>query len=507
MDAFGTALATTTLVVQYVSACAAFASQAESLAARFEWDLRAMQIIKDYFNPSGQNLKLLPQGENLLQRTMVYLDRMVIKAQKKLNIIQRKGFLSQVALGASWIVRRSDLEELEAGLFAWTQRFGVHVLDLNLNLRNSVQTQYNPRCPVPRVVRSNDRLRDFAHLTMQEKKARANHLLLQDANKLASRITNSPFITCTPLRTDRKGTDLEESGDNELIFASRMVSQKVLGDTQAFASLREDMGILAAALNCLDHDANIRLLKVEYYFYHEQMGQFVFAHHPPHSVESMTSLEKLLSVDSFPKVNTPLDQRLKLAYKLAEAVFFLHTADFLHKNITSSSIVVFENSEESDESDGSDTSNTDLANAYLMGFDLIRGAETRTTKEGAVKEVDTSRSIWEFDTYQHADRQQGARSPKYVKVYDVYSLGVVLLEVGMWQPLSTIAPDLDKKDPKDWSTELSDIAIKSLKPRSGAKYSRLVSWCLALDGDDGMKETDFTENVLDPLEEIAEALC
>lgn len=507
MDAFSTALATTTLVVQYVSACADFSSQAKSLAARFEWDLRAMQIIKDHFDQSGQKRKLLPQDEHMLKRTLVYLDGIVIKAQKKLNIIQRKGFLNQVALGASWIARRSDLEDLEVEVFAWTQRFGVHVLDLSLDLRTSIQTQCNKRCLAPRVVRSNDRLREFAHLVLQDKKARADHMLLQDANKLASRITNSPFIAYTPLWLDRKETGYEEPGDHQLIFASRMVSQKVMRDTKAFASLKQDMGILAAALNCLDPAANIRLLKVEYYFYHEQSGQFVFAHHPPHSVESMTSLEKRLSLDPFPKVNTPLDERLKLAYKLAEAVFFLHTADFLHKNITSSCVVVFENLEESDESDDSDKPDSDLANAYLMGFDLIRGAETRTTKEGAVKEADDSRSIWEFDIYQHADRQQGVLSPKYVKVYDVYSLGVVLLEIGMWQPLSRIAPDLEKMDPKYWPIRFSDIALRSLKPRAGGKYSRLVSWCLALDGDDGMKETDFIEHVLDPLEEISEALC
>lgn len=507
MDAFSTALATTTLVVQYVSACASFSSQAQSLTARFEWDLRAMQIIKNYYGCSSQDLNLLPEDETLLQRTWVHLDRIVFRAQKKLRMIQRTSSLRQIVLGASWIARRSDLEDLETELFAWTQRFGVHVLDLSLNFRTSLQTAFTPSCPPPYTVKSNDSLREFSQLSLQDKKVRADDVLLRDASKLASRITNSPFITNTPLRLNHRRAGHGGSGNSQLVFASRMVSEQMQRDTKAFTGLKQDMGILAAALNCLDPAANIRLLKVEYYFYHEESRQFVFAHHPPRPVESMTSLEKRLSFDPFPEVRISLDQRLQLAYKLAEAVFFLHTADFLHKNITSSSVVVFENLECSDDSEDLVGSHSDLANAYLMGFDLIRGAETRTTKEGAVKEADDVRSIWEFDVYQHADRQQGKMAPRYTKVYDVYSLGVVLLEVGMWQPLSEIAPDLGKTEPRYWPTKLSEISTTSLKLRTGEKYSRLVSWCLAVSGDDGMKETDFIEHVLDPLEEIANALC
>lgn len=53
----------------------------------------------------------------------------------------------------------------------------------------------------------------------------------------------------------------------------------------------------------------------------------------------MMTLEEMVSGDSFPEVDYPLNERLKLAYKIAKAVFFLHTAGFLHKNITSSSVV------------------------------------------------------------------------------------------------------------------------------------------------------------------------
>jgi len=496
MDAFGIALATGTLIVQYVAACAAFSPQARSLTARFEWDLRALRLIRDYFtqkkaqHPSQQ---LAPEDEALLQRTAEYLDGLVAKAQRSLSTIQRKGFRNKVALGATWVARRSSLEELESEIFSWTERFGVRVLDLSPALRSAIPASPVSPAPdssAPPVIKSNDRLQEFVHLALKDKEERAKHMLLRDSSKLALSITGSRFVSSTPLQVDNE----------QFVFASRKVSQKLVSKTKDFEDIELDVSILAAGLNCLDPAADIRLLKVESYFYHADSGQFLFVHHPPYRAMSMTTLERRISVDPFPETEAPLNQRLKLAHKLAEAVLFLHSANYRHKNITSSSVVAFHKWDES----GGPSSTLD--DAYLMGFELIRGAETRTTKEGAIKETEDSRSIWEFDIYQHPDRQQGVGSKRYEKVYDVYSLGVVLLELGLWQPLSKAATGLDQGNPLGWAGHLSHLAAKSLKPIVGERYERLVSWCLALISDDGMKETDFVEQVLDPLEDMAHAL-
>jgi serine/threonine protein kinase len=364
-----------------------------------------------------------------------------------------------------------------------------------LALPPKFQTIINPAAGLgplaPAVVRSNNRLSEFLQLALQEKEVRAKHMLLQDPSELESKITGRPDISFLPL----------QNGAEQIIFSSRRVSQKTISDKAAFKSLEFDMCVLAAALNCVDPVANIRLLKVEYCFYHAESSQFLFAHIPPYRTMSMMTLEKLISGDPFPETEAPLDQRLKLAQKLAEAVLFLHAVDFLHKNITSSSVVALRRWDESAEPSSS------LDDAYLMGFDLIRGAEAKTTKEGAVKQADeTPRSIWEFDIYQHPDRQQGEKSLKYTKTYDVYSLGVVLLEIGLWRPLSKEVKGLDKGNPSSWATKLHDLAVSELSPRIGEGYQRLVLWCLSLSGNDGMKKADFVEHVLDPLEDMANTM-
>lgn len=83
--------------------------------------------------------------------------------------------------------------------------------------------------------------------------------------------------------------------------------------------------------------------------------------------------------------------------------------------------------------------------------------------------------MWDFDIYQHPDRLQGESAPRYISTYDVYSLGVVLLEVGLWKPLEDVADDLelDLVDRSNWPGELLKAA-EGLFVMVGQRYCRLV---------------------------------
>ncbi|KAK3395234.1 hypothetical protein B0H63DRAFT_518299 [Podospora didyma] len=197
-----------------------------------------------------------------------------------------------------------------------------------------------------------------------------------------------------------------------------------------------------------------------------------------------------------------LNHRLQCVYKLAEAVFFLHTAGFLHENITPGCGVVLP-------TPPSQRPTALVDGAYLMGFDLIRGADAYTAKQGIALAAGSSdsQSIWDFDVYQHRDRlQTGGRSgPRYIKTYDVYSLGVILLQVGLWQPLVEVVPELADMDKAEWADQLLEL-VPSLAPRVGERYAGLVSWCLGLTGDEVTRDDEFVKRVLDPLEDMAKAL-
>jgi hypothetical protein len=494
MDIFGTVVTAGGLILQFLDACSAYSDEAKSLKTRFDWDMRVLKVINDYFaqrQSHKADRQLAPEDAELLERTANYLDGFVAKVQKTLWKIERKGWLQDGVKHIMWITRRADLKEMEKEIFEWTLRFDVRVLGLPSELRRIVpNAAAGDEVRPPAVVRSNERLQEFLALASAAKQRRGRSMLLATPDEVVSKITHRGDISFQPLRY----------GTEQIIFASRRVPPERVPGSPTFQSMESEMGELAAALNCLDPAADIRLLKVEFYFYHADSNQFLFAQKPPYPTTSMMTLEEMISGDPFPKVEASLNERLKLAHKLAEAVFFLHAAGFIHKNITSSSVVALRRP-----SFPPGEIIPEIDDSYLMGFDLIRGTEAITNKEGAVSRPEEQRSMWEFDVFQHPDRLQGQSSLRYIKTYDVYSLGVVLLEVGLWEPLARVARGLKEEDRSSWSRELSEI-VPQLGARTGEKYQSLVAWCLGLKGDHIVKDSEFVYEVLDPLEDIVNAL-
>ncbi|KAL7926016.1 hypothetical protein ACQKWADRAFT_309623 [Trichoderma austrokoningii] len=488
MDIFGTVITAGGLILDFVGACAAYSDDAKALKARFEWDLRALKTIQDYFNQrqaDNANAQLSPGDVTLLEQTADYLDSLVGKAYRSLSKIKRKGLLNGILNRGMWVARQAELKVMEREIYAWTQRFDVRVLGLPPELRAIIPT--GAETGPPAVVKSSNRLRGFLDLASSTKQTRAKDMRLEDSDNFAKKIIGRGSFCFLPL----------QEGDRQLVFASRKVSQEVVFGTPAFEQLEFDMGVLAAALNCLDATTDIRLLKVESFFYHAETSQFIFTQVCPFSIVSTITLENYIAGDPFFDTQSTLDQRLKLALKLAESIFFLHTAGFVHKNVTSPSIVFLQRRQ---------PSSSPLDDFYLMGFDLIREVDGRTSDKRVAKGVvEVQRPIWEYDIFQHPDRSPRERQQRYTKTHDVYSFGVVLLEIGYWEPLSEVLPDLDESNPSSWPRELMEAAL-ALGPRTGESYQRLVVWCLGLDGSGIVKGDEFVEHVLDPLDEMVNAL-
>ncbi|KAB2570632.1 hypothetical protein DBV05_g10699 [Lasiodiplodia theobromae] len=499
MDIFSTTITAAGLVLQFVGACSEFSQDARSLKARLEWDLRALKAIRDYFqdrrrNNANQNLPA--DDAVLLESTAEYLESLVGNVQKSFRKIQRKGLLNTTITRTMWVFRRAEIKEMEKEVRDWTERFGVRVLALPDELRTaiSIAGERSNKAQIPAVVRSRDRLQDFLALSSSAKHVRTKEMLLNDPNEVIFEIEAVGDVSNMPL----------DYGAGQVIFSSRAVSEKERrpGDFEALIS---EMGELAAALSCLDPAADVRLLRTTYYFYYEKCEQFLFAHVPPYEVDSMITLEAMIDDGPYPEPNVSLSQRLRIAYKLAEAVLFLHTAGFLHKNITSSSVVLLQRAFPES---GEVAPYGVFDDAYLMGFDLIREAEASTYKTGTSRRCnDHSRSMWDFDIYQHPDRLQGEGSPRYIKTYDVYSLGVLLLEIGLWEPLRKVVPEPDMQGGSlSWALELP-CTTPVLGPRVGEKYRRMIDWCLSLTGDRIVKDTEFVQQVLDPLEAMMHVLA
>ncbi|KAL4932163.1 uncharacterized protein BDV17DRAFT_288240 [Aspergillus undulatus] len=229
-----------------------------------------------------------------------------------------------------------------------------------------------------------------------------------------------------------------------------------------------------------------------------------------------------------------LTQRIQLAKQLARSVMFVHAAGFVHKNIRPETVLVFR--EGNDEKDASDRVDHSIGPSFLIGFEKIRKAEGRTDKFGDLD--------WARNLYRHPSRQGLHPEDIFEMRHDIYSLGVCLLEIALWQSFVEVELDLENREPPlfiPWSglevstalagnekdQRLGAFAIKDrlvalckevLPSLVGEKYSAVTIACLccldasednpfsddkSLQGKDGiMVGVRYIENVLLKLEEL-----
>ncbi|CUS12332.1 unnamed protein product [Tuber aestivum] len=175
----------------------------------------------------------------------------------------------------------------------------------------------------------------------------------------------------------------------------------------------------------------------------------------------------------------PLEERFLLARQITKGVVFVHNLSFVHKNIRPETILVFPNPGKV------------LGIPFLVGFQMFRAADGVTYRAG-----DES---WSKNLYRHPTRQGNYPDNVYRMKHDIYSLGVILLEIGMWTPfvgeagepgaaLSQVVPILQDSNQKKKATRIKellvDMAHDHLPPEVGTKYTDVVVSCLScLDRD------------------------
>lgn len=172
-----------------------------------------------------------------------------------------------------------------------------------------------------------------------------------------------------------------------------------------------------------------------------------------------------------------LSERFRLASELAKAVSYIHVIGFVHKNIRPDTVLLFQNG------------GSVLGSAYLVGFERIRNADGHTFRLGE--------ATWQKDLYHHPDRQGVVPEEMFVMQHDIYSLGVCLLEIGLWQSLITLkdgeadqpgkALRLSTRDSNgavplwhkvEMKEHLVRLAELELPPKMGTRYAEVVVTCL-----------------------------
>lgn len=148
----------------------------------------------------------------------------------------------------------------------------------------------------------------------------------------------------------------------------------------------------------------------------------------------MSLSQLLLQRGSLPS----LQSRISLAKELVTSLYFLHAVNWLHKGLRDESILVL-----------TQNGSLDYSQPFISGFEYSRPDETDLTTTAA---PDT------WAVYAHPD-YQGFDKKTYRKTFDIYSLGIILLEIALWKPAEEILgfgqPSMSTGE-KDKSPEAKD---------------------------------------------------
>lgn len=227
---------------------------------------------------------------------------------------------------------------------------------------------------------------------------------------------------------------------------------------------------------------------------------------------SMKSLDQLFSL---PMLRPSLNQRLKIATDLTETVLQLHTAGWLHKCIRPDNVLFFASSAKAWDSIN------EVPSVYLSGYEYARA-------DNPLESTEDPSMLRHARLYRHP-LSLGQGRASFTKRFDLYSLGCVLLEIGLWAPLQTILLLWLRHESGNVQDRRARICVESaLEPQDdaeyhfmfgekqrlfdetgrgsifaelefnmGAAYTQAVMWCLEVGPDvtHGVDDEDFDDSL------------
>jgi len=221
---------------------------------------------------------------------------------------------------------------------------------------------------------------------------------------------------------------------------------------------------------------------------HADKAGFSLLFRVPEGYTVVRSLRQLLLSG---QIHHSLTDRFEMAKQLANAVYYVHLYGFVHKNIRPETILGLGKTDE----EGIPSK------SCLVGFNVIRNADGQTYPV-----IDR---CWETNLYKHPLRQ-GSHADYFIMQHDIYSLGVCLLEIGMWETFVTYdnpeggtqgskALCLAKGEPElSSASALKDHLValsrsSKLTAKMGTQYSKVVEMCLTCLDEDNVYFGDQEE--------------
>lgn len=212
---------------------------------------------------------------------------------------------------------------------------------------------------------------------------------------------------------------------------------------------------------------HLRTLPLECYVKDSASQYMFFFQYPPTASDHPPcTLNDLLESSGPNKAKLHLTARFKIAMILSQAIGTFHAYGWVHKSLRSHTVRFF--------FDRMDACIFDQP--FITDFALSRpeSSETRLTYD-----LDPEKNL-----YRHPERQNSPTN-KFTKVHDIYALGIVLLEIGVWESAKKMYRDacsvqkVDQLSPETTKRVFLKNVRRRLDHHMGSAYRSAVEACLS----------------------------
>lgn len=243
---------------------------------------------------------------------------------------------------------------------------------------------------------------------------------------------------------------------------------------------------IAKLSSSIPEPQRLRVLHCRGYYHDDTRSAFALVYDYPllttsgrHETTACTasSLRQILEAQLRAQQPT-LRERFKLAYDVAYAINMFQKVGWFHKGISSACVAFFSDKEEWFEGSSLEP--------YIIGFRHSRPREPTAFTEGPPSTDPDERC------YQHPEYLQ--KNVLYSSKHEFYSLGIVLLEIGLWKPLRKMGKIDSALPAESIRLRLIESVIPRLGQSMGVVYRDVVAALIGNTDDTEDLNQEGTEN-------------
>ena len=215
--------------------------------------------------------------------------------------------------------------------------------------------------------------------------------------------TRLPSSDIFVVQAEVKINDMVDPEIQEIVLEKRLVSKSGLENAGILAQRLRAAQSSEGILSCLGYRQNP---------YNLAQCELIFRLPAVHPRQSLLNCIRETPIPS-------LTRRVKLCQQLARAISQVHSIGLVHKNIRPGNVLL--------------VGEVPSQALFLTDWTLVRRVHDPSSRTGTM--------LGPKSIYQHPDRQGEHAEHRYTIAHDIYSLGVCMLEMLIWEPLVTEADD------------------------------------------------------------------